>query len=153
MEIDWLSRTLADHADARHKLVLGHHPVFPVNGFSGAFQREIGPEYAGPFWDLLIVHRVATYLCSHILAFDVQVRRGVLQITTAGVGTAHRMPEGIEYLHLVQMALDPEGLRYQVIDTGGTVREGLDWPGVLADEPEWRALAKGPVVAPVTPVA
>jgi hypothetical protein len=137
METKWLARTLADHADARHKLVFGHHPVFPVNGFSGAYQREIGPDYTATFWDLLVEHGVTAYICSHILAFDVQVHRGVLQITTAGAGTAHRMPEGIEYLHLVQMALDAEGLRYQVVDTAGATRETLEWPGDLAAEIDW----------------
>ena len=121
METQWLARTLASHADARHKLVLGHHPVFPVNGFSGDYQREIGPEYTAPFWDLLVEHGVTAYLCSHILAFDVQVHRGVLQITTAGAGTAHRMPEGAEYLHLVQMALDADGLRSVRMQDGGSL--------------------------------
>lgn len=143
VETEWLARTLADHADARYKLVLGHHPVFPVNGFSGAYQREIGHEYAGPLWDLFVAHGVTAYLCSHILAFDVQVHRGVLQITTAGAGTAHRMPEGVEYLHLVQMSLDDAGLRYQVIDTDGVVREALEWPGCLARLPDWSPVPSG----------
>ena len=47
VETVWLNRVLREHADARHKLVIGHHPVFPVNGFAGAYQREIGPEHAG----------------------------------------------------------------------------------------------------------
>jgi hypothetical protein len=143
METQWLAQTLAAHADARHKLVLGHHPVFPVNGFSGAYQREIGPEYSGPFWDLLVAHGVTAYLCSHILAFDVQVHRGVPQITTAGAGTGHRMPEGIEYLHLVQMALDAGGLRYQVIDTNGVTREALEWPGDLIGDHDWATVSNG----------
>lgn len=148
VETEWLARTLEAHSDARHKLVLGHHPVFSVNGFSGAYQRQIGPEYAGPFWDLLVAHGVTAYLCSHILAFDVQVHHGVLQITTAGAGTAHRMPEEFEYLHLVQMALDDAGSRYQVIDTDGIVREALDWPGPLATAPDWRGLRIGATAAP-----
>src|SRR3546814_3940631 len=40
VETEWLDATLAAHADARTKLVIGHHPVFPVNGFGGAFQRS-----------------------------------------------------------------------------------------------------------------
>ena len=28
VETEWLEQTLAQHADARHKVVLGHHPVF-----------------------------------------------------------------------------------------------------------------------------
>ena len=112
VETAWLRDVLHRHADARHKLVVGHHPVHPINGFSGAYQREIGPEHAAPFWDALVEGGVFAYLCSHILAFDVQVHRGVLQVCTAGAGTAHRMPEGIEYLHCAQAALDADGLRY-----------------------------------------
>ncbi len=147
VETDWLQATLRDHADARHKLVIGHHPVHPVNGFSGAYQREIGPEHSGPFWDILVAHDVTAYLCSHILAFDVQVHRGVLQICSAGAGTTHRMPEGIEYLHAVQASLDSDGLRYQVLDIDGAIREHLSWPVVLPPTEAWRALPVGISVA------
>ena len=143
VETTWLADTLRQHADARHKLVLGHHPVHPINGFSGAYQREIGPEHAGPFWDVLVDGGVQAYLCSHILAFDVQVHRGVLQICTAGAGTAHRMPEGIEYLHCVQAALDADGLRYQVLDIEGRARERLSWPLHLSSVERWCALPSG----------
>ena len=71
----------------------------------------------------------------------------MLQVCTAGAGTAHRMPEGVEYLHCVQGALDGEGLRYQVLDTEGRVRERLSWPLSLADE--WRALPAGISEAPL----
>lgn len=149
VETEWLARVLAQHADARHKLVLGHHPVHPVNGFSGAYQREINAADGERFWSVLVEHGVFAYLCSHILAFDVQVHEGVLQILTGGAGTAHRMPEEIEYLHAVQMALDEQGLRYQVLDTEGAVREWLSWPPKLPPSPQWSSLADGtPVPAP-----
>jgi hypothetical protein len=149
VETDWLRQTLEQHADARHKFVVGHHPVFPVNGFSGAYVREVGPEHASGFWDVLVTNGVTAYLCSHILAFDVQVHRGVLQITTAGAGTAHRMPEGVEYLHCVQVALDDAGLRYQVLDTGGRVRESLAWPPTINAATECRTLLAGEHQAPL----
>ena len=57
VETGWLRSVLHQHADARHKLVIGHHPVHPVNGFSGAYQREIGPEHAAAFWDALVRRR------------------------------------------------------------------------------------------------
>lgn len=128
VETTWLEETLTGHQDARYKLVLGHHPVFPVNGFAGAYQREIAPKDGREFWDILVRHKVLAYLCSHILAFDVQVHEGVLQVLTAGAGTEHRMPEGIEYLHCVQATVDALGIRYQVLDEFGTVREWLKWP-------------------------
>jgi hypothetical protein len=149
VETEWLEKTLARHADARHKLVLGHHPVFPVNGFSGAYQRDIGPEHAQEFWQVLVRHRVLAYICSHILAFDVQVHDGVLQILTAGAGTAHRMPEGIEYLHAMQAALDSHGLRYQVLDTDGRVREWLSWPLSMPLSKSWAILDSGEIAAPI----
>jgi len=147
VEIEWLEATLRQHRDARHKVVLGHHPVFPVNGFSGTYQREIGHEYARPFWDILVNENVLAYLCSHILAFDVQVHHGVLQICTAGAGTAHRMPEGVEYLHCVQAALDEQGLRYQVLDVDGVARERMEWPLPRLDSARWRELPHGESVA------
>jgi hypothetical protein len=141
VETAWLAEVLRRHADARHKLVVGHHPAHPVNGFSGPHQREIGPGHAGAFWDVLVAEGVLAYLCSHILAFDVQVHRGVLQICTAGAGTAHRMPEGMEYLHCVQAALDAGGLRYQVLDNDGRAREALSWP--LPTPAQWQRLPNG----------
>ncbi|MCC8966875.1 metallophosphoesterase [Bradyrhizobium sp. Pear76] len=150
VETDWLQAVLEQHKDARHKLVLGHHPVYPINGFSGSYQREIGHEYSARFWDILVRADVTAYLCSHILAFDVQVHRGVLQICTAGAGTAHRMPDGVEYLHCVQAALDQHGLRYQVLDTEGVVREQLAWPLPALDPTAWAPLPRGISLAPLS---
>jgi hypothetical protein len=81
-----------------------------------------------------------------MLAFDVQVHDGVLQIVTAGSGTKHRMPEEIEYLHAVQAALDDDGLRYQVLDDTGIVRERLSWPPILSPSPDWTPLESGNVL-------
>jgi hypothetical protein len=150
VEIDWLQATLRAHADARHKFVLGHHPVFPINGFAASYQREIGHEYTRSFWNVLVNENVLAYLCSHILAFDVQAHDGVLQICTAGAGTAHRMPEGVEYLHCVQVALDAQGLRCQVLDTEGSVRERMEWPLPDPDPSNWRQLPPGEAEAMFT---
>lgn len=143
VETDWLETTLQANADARWKFVIGHHPVLAVNGYAGAYGRQIGAEYAGEFWRILKQQGVFAYLCSHILAFDVQAHQGVLQITAAGAGTEHRMPEESEYLHAVQVALDDDGMRYQVLDTDGAVRERLNWPFVLPAAEEWVGLDGG----------
>ena len=128
VECEWLDQTLQANADAKWKFVVGHHPAFAVNGFHGSYQRTIGDEYVTEFWACLKRHGVMAYLCSHILAFDVQCHDGVLQITSAGAGTTHRMPEDVEYLHFVQMAVDEAGLHYQVLDDTGQRREHLSWP-------------------------
>jgi hypothetical protein len=143
VETGWLDRVLVTNADCRHKLVVGHHPVYPVNGYSGPCQREIDAALGAKFWQVLVRHSVTAYVCSHILAFDVQVHAGVLQICTAGAGTAHRMPDDVEYLHCVQMALDRHGLRYQVLDTNGAARETLDWPTTGWPVADARALGPG----------
>ncbi len=140
LETDWLEWVLKDNADARWKFVIGHHPAFPVNGYTGDYQRTIGSEYRDGFWRLLVEHRVFAYLCSHILAFDTQVHQGVLQITTAGAGTAYRMPQDVEYLHCVQACIDGDGLRYQVLDDEGMCRERLQWPPPIPSSDSWSAL-------------
>lgn len=139
VETDWLDQTLHNHADATHKLVVGHHPVFTVNGYFGEYQRNIEHKNGRRLWDILVKHNVLAYVCSHILAFDVQVHEGIFQICTAGSGTAHRMPEGIEYLHALQVALDDDGFRYQVLDTEGVVREWLTWGWNIPSSESWQS--------------
>jgi hypothetical protein len=134
-ESEWLERILSEHHDAPYKFVFGHQPAYPVNGCSGECMRELAPEAARLLWQCLVRHRVVAYICSHLLAFDVQVHQGVLQILSAGSGTAHLLPN--EYLHCVQMAIDAKALRYQVIDTTGTVREWLNWPPHLPPARTW----------------
>jgi hypothetical protein len=149
VETHWLGDTLRKHEDASYKLVVGHHPVFPVNGYAHPYQRQISPQIGPAFWETLVSQDVVAYLCSHILAFDVQVHRGVLQICTGGAGTAHRMPEAIEYLHCVQMALDADGLRCQTLDVDGLVREQFAWPVDGRTLPNELSLSRGAFQAPV----
>ncbi len=141
METVWLDAILAQHADALYRLVFGHHPVFPINGFGGEYQREVEHANGRALWDLLVRHRVDAYFGSHMLAFDARVVDGVLHLVTAGAGTKHRMPE-TEYLHAMQVALDAGGLRYQVLDDEGRIRESLDWPPRLPASSTWPALAE-----------
>jgi len=142
VETAWLDRTLAS-ADVRWKIVAGHQPAFPVNGFGGSYQRELAADNAEEFWAVLVKHGVLAYVCSHILAFDIQVHQGVLQLLSAGAGTTERMPAGVEYLHCVQAALDDKGLRYQVLDATGTIRERLSWPPRLPVSVTWAPLGTG----------
>jgi hypothetical protein len=149
VETDWLEETLRQHADARHKLVFGHHPVWPVNGFSGEYQRELEHENGRRFWDVLRRHDVLAYFCSHMLAFDVQAHDGILQVLTAGAGTSHLMPPEWEYLHAVSVELDESGLRYDVLDTTGAARERLTWPPPEPAPAAWQEIAAGkPQLAP-----
>ncbi|MGD8307066.1 MAG: metallophosphoesterase [Ignavibacteria bacterium] len=143
VETNWLEHILSEHSDAKYKIVFGHHPVYSVNGFSGTNQREIATDNGKKFWNLLIKHNVMAYICSHILAFDVQVHKGVLQILTAGAGTTPHMPEDMEYLHCVQAAIDANGLRYQVLDTSGKIREWLKWPIELPPSSTWSKYESG----------
>ncbi len=151
VETEWLASVLGEHADARFRFVVGHHPAFPVNGFAGEHQRELNRAEAEVFWQILVEHRVTAYLCSHILAFDVQVHRGVLQIVSGGAATPHHMPPDVEYLHAVQAAIDPSGLRYQVIDQTGTVRERLSWPPRLPSSSSWTPAPGDPAVVSIGP--
>jgi len=143
----WVEAVLQDHADAPHKLVLGHTPVFPVNGYQARIW-TMSPEFGEPFWDVLTRHRVDAYLCSHVIAFDVRVHGGVLQITTGGAGTSSGpggcMPAPVEYHHLVQLALDDVGLQAQVLDMEGRRRESFAWPPDSPTGRAWRFRGAGP---------
>jgi hypothetical protein len=147
VEHEWLDQVLTQHAGASYKLVLGHYPIWPVNGYADYPIWRVVPDQGQAFWDVLVKHRVVAYLCSHVIAFDVQAHEGVLQITTGGAGTnygpSNFMPGPVEYLHLVQAAIDAQGLRYQVIDTDGRVREWLRWPFELPHPAAWQRLAEG----------
>ncbi|MCL5996346.1 MAG: hypothetical protein M1546_09855 [Chloroflexi bacterium] len=147
VECEWLDQVLREHADAAHKLVLGHYPIWPVNGYTDYPTWRVVPEQGMPFWDVLVKHHVPAYLCSHVIAFDVQAHDGVLQITTGGAGTNYGprdfMPGTVEYLHFVQAAIDAQGLRYQVIDTAGQAREWLRWPFELPASTQWQPVAAG----------
>ena len=144
VETTWLDQTLTNHADARFKLVIGHHPVHPVNGRSSPYALEIEPDNGREFWQVLLKHKVMAYVCSHLLTFDVQVHEGILQILTAGAG---RAPHA---LHCVQATLDTHGLRYQALDTNGQIRNWLEWPLSLPSSERWEpfsSVGNSPVFA------
>jgi hypothetical protein len=147
VECDWLDRVLAEHADAVYKLVAGHYPIFPVNGYTDYPLWRVVPSQARPFRDVLLRHGVLAYLCSHIIAFDVQAHDGLLQILTGGAGTNYGpggfMPGQTEYLHAIQCAVDRAGLRYQVLDTDGCARESLSWPFETPARHSWKAIPFG----------
>lgn len=131
IEITWLDQTLTDNADARFKLVFGHHPVHPVQGRISPYELHIAPEDGREFWSVLVKHRVMAYVCSHLLTFDVQVHEDVLQILSGGAG---RAPHA---LHCVQAAFDEQGLRYQALNTDGEIRNWLQWPLSLPPSETW----------------
>jgi hypothetical protein len=148
MTIDpaWLDQVLTANADARYKFVCGHYPVFPVNGYFQSPQWCFRPAERKPFWDVLVKHRVHAYLCSHILAFDVQIHDGIPQILSGGAGTQGSgplalMPLRSEYLHAVQMAIDEQGLRARTIDITGSIRESFAWPCSLPSSDRWTPLS------------
>ena len=128
VEHDWLEGVIEEHGDARHKLVGGHYPVFPVNGYDEAPTWRVVPDEGREFWSVLARYGVIAYLCSHVIAFDAQERDGVLQICSGGAGTSYG-PGGFmgecEYHHAVQAVVDMDGFRLQTLDLEGRVRERL----------------------------
>ena len=144
IEHEWLDQMLTSNEDALYKIVVGHYPAHAVNGYDEYPRWRIVPDQADAFWKVLVRHDVLAYICSHVIAFDVQVHEGVLQITTGGAGTRAGpggfMPGQTEYHHLVQMAVDRAGIRYQVLDEGGNKKEWLSWPLSLPPSKDWQIL-------------
>ena len=126
VENAWLEKTLAANEDAQFKVVAGHQPMFPVNGYTERPLWCVVEDEAEAFWSVLVRHKVLAYLCSHVIAFDHQLHDGVSQICSGGAGTEYG-PGGVmgdgEYRHLVQAALDTGGLHLQSIDEDGNIRE------------------------------
>ena len=50
VETEWLEATLIAQADARRKLVFGHHPVFSINGFS----RRVSARHRAGKWPAIL---------------------------------------------------------------------------------------------------
>lgn len=138
VETEWLNGILSKD-NSKYKFVIGHHPIFPTNGFSGDFQRTVEIENGKKFWNVLKENKVFGYVCSHLLAYDVQVHNGVLQIMTAGAGTQYRMPPETEYHHYLNCVINKDGLAYSVIDESGATREKLAWPIEIQDN-KWTYL-------------
>lgn len=141
----WLEQVLNENRDARHKLVIGHYPIHPVNGYEEYPQWRVCPEDGKPFWDILVRHEVKAYLCAHIIAFDVQVHQGVLQIMSAGAGARFGIQDfmpgpAFEYHHFMQMAVDRTAVRIQTIDMEGQIREKLTWPPPETLDVPWQNL-------------
>src|SRR5580693_5906768 len=104
------------------------------------------PSRFGPYWPRPVCSPIAVVISSHSMCrLIVECSKSA----SGGAGTAHRMPEGIEYLHCVQAAVDDMGLRYQVLDTTGTVRESLHWPMPAPPHQHWRTLVPGEHEAPI----
>lgn len=135
----WVDKVLTENSDAKVKLVFGHHPAHHVNGYTISGWR-IWDEYAKPFWEVLVKHNVKAYICSHIIAFDIQVHQGVLQITSAGAGFPYMYPPQTEYLHYTEAFVNKSQFRLQTIGEDGNIREKFSYP-FLPDKINWTKIA------------
>jgi len=107
-------------------VVLGHHPIWPVNGYDRAPLWVVPQAEGHRAWELMVKNGVILYACSHIIAFDVQLHHGMIQMCTGGAGTeygpAGAMPGQVEGLHVVLVyGLGTKTLTIQQVSTrGGT---------------------------------
>lgn len=136
LDLGWLTQVLHTNTEAPLKLVFGHHPIQPVNGYVDWPLWRLNPEVGAAAWSLMRSNGVAAYMCSHIIAFDFQVKDGLPQLCSGGAGTEYgphgAMPGPIEYQHFVLLEADSERFSFQAIDQERAVREALSWPIHLA---------------------
>src|SRR5215469_5114914 len=133
VETEWLSLVLDQHRAIPQKLVFGHYPVLPVNGYTTHPLWRIEPVAGERFWSLLVEHEVLAYVCSHVIAFDTRAEGGVLQICSGGAGTRYG-PSGnfmrgeSQFFHFVACELAKGKLAMTALDEAGTARRRIDWP-------------------------
>lgn len=106
VDCDVLERRLSALDPSLPIVVIGHHPIWPVNGFGNDLSPWNIPADEGKrAWDIMRAKGVTLYACSHIIAFDVQLHDGLVQLCTGGAGTeygpAGAMPGLVEGLHAV----------------------------------------------------
>ena len=132
IDLDFLAEALQALAGRRPLLVCGHHPLLPVNGYRRFPMWRVAPEPAEQALAMMRAAGVAAYLCSHVIAFDLQVADGLLQICTAGAGTLYdpggAMPGTVEGAHLVLLELRDGAFAIRKLDLQGRLDEWLDWP-------------------------
>src|SRR5690606_3324303 len=118
---------------------LGHHPIWPVNGYTTPQQWVVPPSQGGEAWDIMREHRVRLYACSHIIAFDVQLHDGVAQMCSGGAGTEYgpnaAMPGQAEDPHFVLIGglsgnlieINRMGCGDQPPESWRLIRQGVGW--------------------------
>ena len=52
VETEWIAELLRDHRDAAAKIVVGHHPIHAVNGYSAPSQHVVDPKQGATLWSI-----------------------------------------------------------------------------------------------------
>jgi hypothetical protein len=125
VDLPWLEETL-QALSAPIRLVAGHYPFHPVNGYDETPKWVFPEDQRTRVWQLFREAGVQAYLCSHIIAFDFQVHDDIVQLCSGGAGTEYGpggvMGEG-EYRHYVSCKVSPERFAFEAIDENGETRE------------------------------
>lgn len=125
VDLAWLEAALRG-LSAPIRLVAGHYPFHPVNGYEEAPKWVFPADQRGHVWRLFRESGVKAYLCSHIIAFDFQVHDDIVQLCSGGAGTEYG-PDGVmgngEFRHFVTCTVSPERFAFEAIDENGAARE------------------------------
>jgi len=98
----------------------------PSTAFPAPYQREVGPEHAGPFWDTLVDGRRARLsLQPHSRVRRPGSSRRAADLHRGAPERRIACRRASSTCIALQAALDADGLRYQVLDAEGHAREGL----------------------------
>jgi type 1 glutamine amidotransferase len=84
-QLEWLRRVLVEHADARHKIVMGHTPILgPLRQWSSSGLVLDGGRDS-PLWRTMVEHGVDLYLCGEVHVINCHRRDGVQQVAHGGL--------------------------------------------------------------------
>jgi len=119
-QLEWLDRTLGNHADADFVIIQGHLPILgPVNSKnSSASMLEEGTDSA--LWKVMVKHKVDVYLCGEHHRITVLQQDGIWQVVH---GALWGTQTDVNYLRgmVSDDALSLELLEFDVEYDGGYI--------------------------------
>ena len=108
-----------------------HHPVQHIRS-NVSFELRLVAEMMAPGSGRHWSTRCSRYVCSHL--FRLMMSRFTTMFYNLTGGCAGRTRE---FVHLIQMALDAQGLRYCVLDATGKLAHWLEWPMCVTPSNQW----------------
>lgn len=107
-QLDWVERTLKEHHDADHVVLVGHTPILSGWRARSSSRLSLPGGAEAPVWKLAAEYGVDLYLCGEIHDVSVQERDGILQIPHGS------QPSNVPEFNYLVVTVFPERLELEL---------------------------------------